>query len=71
MKTKTIIKIEITHWNLKVGRRYYSFDYKVKINGVEFKAGSYDTSHSRSPQFIRKWMTGGGVEEVLLRQIYG
>jgi len=67
MKKKYNIQIDID--NIKVGRRYYSFDYKFWNNGKLIEEGSYDRSHSRSPNSIRKWLKDHWAYEIVLEKI--
>lgn len=66
---KETIKIETK--NVKVGKRYWSFDYKVWRNGKPICKGNLDSSHSRSPKFMRNYLkTGGATEQVISREFY-
>lgn len=58
------IKVETN--NVKVGKRYFSFDYKVWRNRKLVSEGNYDSSHSRSPSFMRKVLKNGHATEIIL-----
>lgn len=63
-KLKETIKVEI--WDIKVGKRYYSFMYRVQRNGKWIPNYAYDSSHSRAPATMRKYLKNGGAVELIL-----
>lgn len=64
-------KLDIIISNIKVGKKYYSFDYVFKENGVITDKGNHDASHSRSPQYMRKHLKAGYAIELIMQKIYG
>jgi len=58
--------IEVETGNFKVGKKYYSFDYKIWRNGKIWDSGWYDSSHSRSATSIRKWLKDGWATEIII-----
>ena len=66
-----ILKIKIEIDNISVGRRYFSFDYKVFENGKIKEKGQYDSSHSRSHTAMRKWLRTYYAYELIMQKIYG
>jgi len=62
-KIKEIIKIEI--WDIKVGKRYYSFMYRTQRNGKWTPEFAYDSSHSRAPSTMRKYLKNGGAVNII------
>ena len=62
-------RIDIEIKNIKVGKRYYSFDYKVKFNGKLLDENSYSSSHSRSDSYMRKELKKDYAVMLVLQQI--
>jgi len=63
-KIKETIKAEI--WDIKVGKKYYSFKYRVNRNGKWTPEYNYDSSHSRSPSTMRKYLRNGGAVDIIM-----
>lgn len=64
-----LFKVEIM--NIRVGKKFYSFNYNLRRNQVLVEQGVYSSSHSRSPNSIRKWLKEGWGAELVLGMIYG
>lgn len=62
MKEQIVVETK----NIKVGKNFYSFDFKVWRNGKLIRKGSYDSGHSRAPQTIRRYLNRGGATELVL-----
>lgn len=60
-------KIEIS--KISVGKRYYSFNYILFRNGVLIKKDEYASTHSRSPQTMRKYLRNGYAAELVLERL--
>lgn len=60
--------IKVSTSNHKVGKRYFSFDYELKRNGVTIDKGHYSNSHSRAPQTIRRYLKSGYATELILQK---
>jgi len=58
------IKIETSH--VIVGRKFFSFRYKAWRNGKLVLEDTYDSSHSRSPAYMRKELTTGYATDLVL-----
>lgn len=71
MKPKKIIteNFKVSVWNITVGKRYFSFEWRAWRNGKLLDEGKYDTSHSRSPAFMRKILRNGHAVEIVLERI--
>ena len=52
--------------NIKVGKKYYSFDYTIYRNSQKIGEGNFENSHSRSATSIRKWLNEGWATELVL-----
>jgi hypothetical protein len=67
MKTNIVIEIA----NIRVfGGRYYSFDWKAKVNGVAHK-GSYDSDYSnQSANTIRRKLKTGYATQIALQELF-
>ena len=63
-KIKETIKAEV--WDITVGKRYYSFWYRTYRNGKWSKKFAYDSSHSRSPSTMRKYLKNGGAVNIIM-----
>lgn len=61
---KETIKAEI--WDIKVGSRYYSFMYRTQRNGKWTPSYAYDSSHSRAPATMRKYLKSGGAVNTIM-----
>ena len=59
--------IKITTYNYRVGKRTFSFDYDVERNGYPVaQKAHYNSSHSRSPNTIRRYLENGYGTEIVL-----
>ena len=56
--------------NIIVGKRYYSFNYRLFINNKLVKDTTFDTSHSRSPNSIRKWLKKDWAYDLILQEYF-
>jgi len=54
---------------ISVGKRYFSFSYQLYRNGKLIADSTYDSSHSRSPAFMRKALRNGYASEIVLERI--
>jgi len=67
-------QITIGIFNLKVDKRYYSFDYNYFIyndngkKGVICNSGSIDSSHSRGVRTMKKLLKDGYAVELVLEK---
>lgn len=52
--------------DVKVGKKRYSFDYRIMRNSMIIDRGTYDASHSRSPAYMRKTLNSGYATELVL-----
>jgi hypothetical protein len=71
------IRVEVT--NISVGRRFFSFDYRVHRNKkllttdghcVNDQWDHYDSSHSRSHTTMRKLLKSGYATELVLQRLF-
>lgn len=53
-------------WNIKVGKGYYSFMYRTQRNGKWTAEYGYDSSHSRAPATMRKYLKNGGAVDIIM-----
>lgn len=60
---------KIITWDYKVGKRYYSFNYKIYRGRKLLDEGRYDSTHSRSPQTMRKYLNTGYASELIIRMM--
>lgn len=58
--------ITVTTSNYKVGKRTFSFDYEIHRNGDLVAKEHYNSSHTRAPQTIRKYLREGYATEIAL-----
>lgn len=65
---KTTIEIEIK--NIDVDDMYYSFDYKVTINGILCEEDSYsnDYCNGDSPKEFKQYLKDGGAIQCVFDQ---
>lgn len=61
-----IIKVETK--NVKVGKRYYSFDYKIWRGKKLINEGIDSGSHTRHPSTIRKALLTGYATELIIQR---
>jgi len=62
---KETIKVQTS--NYRVGKRTFSFDYKLYRNGVLIQEGHYNSTHIRAPQTIKKYLENGYATELVLQ----
>lgn len=67
---KSIIEIEIK--KIKVDNMYYSFEYKIIIDGNVEKVGSYNNDHEwhNNPNEFKEHLKNGGAIRIALEQIF-
>lgn len=59
--------IRIATYNHRVSKRTFSFDYDVERNGYSLiSQAHYNSSHSRSPTTMRKYLEQGYATEIVL-----
>lgn len=63
---KMIERFKITTYNFKVSKRTFSFDYQIERNGKVVEEQHYNSSHSRAPQTIKKYLEQGYATEIVL-----
>lgn len=59
--------IKVMVWDIKVGKRYYSFKFRY-CRGQKCLGGDYDSSHSRSVAFMRKYLENGGAITIVVER---
>lgn len=60
--------IKVVTYNYRVGKRSFSFDYDLERNGYELaKCNHYNSTHTRSPSTIRKYLENGYATELVLQ----
>lgn len=68
-KSTTFDSLKVITSDHKVGKKYFSFNYKIFANGKIYGTGSYDSSHSRSPSTIRKYLKEGYAANLVLESV--
>lgn len=61
-----IFKVETK--NIIVGKRSYSFDYRLYRNRKLVSFGNINSTHTRHRSTIVRWLTTGGMAERVLGQ---
>lgn len=59
--------IKVVTYNYRVGKRTFSFDYELERNGILVKKEHYNSSHSRAPSTMRKYLERGYGTEIVLQ----
>lgn len=62
--------VKVVIANIKVGWKYYSFDYYLERNGNAVAKDTYESDHERSPQTMRKYLRNGGAVELVLEKYF-
>lgn len=58
--------ITVNTWNFKVGKRTFSFNYRLERNGFLVREDVYRNSHTRAPSTMRKYLLNGYATSLVL-----
>ena len=64
------ITLEIIVDNIKVDERYYSFDYKVLVDGKVQRNGNHSDSHEVEKYIMEDWLKDTYAYDIVLEH-YG